>query len=265
MSTAVKTAEMHEGSGETNMHEAPGIEEERSSGVPKPRHSFRFWGTFVALCLLSFISALDVAIITTALPDITASVGGASQYVWIANSFVVASAVLQPLTGQLANALGRRGPLIVLTALFALGSGVSGGARNAAMLIAGRVVQGVGAGGINVLLDIVCCDLVPLRERGKYLGLMFSWSGVAAALGPPVGGALAQSNWRWIFWLNLPVCGLALVALLFFMRVKTGGPISADPGVQAGQSEKGKHRRIMVERLKRLDYLGNALFTLSRS
>lgn len=229
----------------------------------KPRHSTRFWGTFAALCLLAFISALDVAIITTALPDIIDSVGGASQYVWIANSFVVASAVLQPLTGQLANALGRRGPLVASTGLFALGSGIAGGAYNATMLIAGRVVQGVGAGGINVLLDIVCCDLVPLRERGKYLGLMFSWSGLAAALGPPVGGALAETNWRWIFWMNLPVCGLALMALLFFMRVKTGG---LDPSAFSAQSSEqpgpSKGRQIMA-RLKQLDYLGNGIFTLS--
>jgi MFS family permease len=63
------------------------------------------------------------------------------------------------------------------------------------MLISGRTIQGLGAGGIYVLLDIVCCDLVPLRERGKWLGLMFSWAGVAALLGPIVGGALAEANW----------------------------------------------------------------------
>ncbi|ETS75579.1 hypothetical protein PFICI_12523 [Pestalotiopsis fici W106-1] len=225
------------------------------------RHSWRFWGTFAALCILAFISALDVAIITTALPQITESVGGASHYVWIANSFIVASAVLQPLTGQLANALGRRWPLIGSTVLFALGSGISGGAHTAAMIIAGRVVQGIGAGGINVLLDIVCCDLVPLRERGKYLGLMFAWSGVAAALGPPVGGALAQSNWRWIFWMNLPICGLALAAMLLFMRVKPGGPASTGNATTEKTNTPSTASR--WERLKDLDYLGNALFTLS--
>ncbi|KAI1346846.1 MFS general substrate transporter [Xylaria sp. FL0043] len=227
------------------------------------RHTFRFWGTFVALCLLAFISALDVAIITTALPDIIDSVGGGSQYVWIANSFVVASAVLQPLTGQLADALGRRGPIIASTALFALGSGIAGGAHTAAMLIAGRVVQGIGAGGINVLLDIICCDLVPLRERGKYLGLLFSWSGIAAALGPPVGGALAQVNWRWIFWINLPVCGLALVALLLFMRVKSGTPAVTVSEARDPRNGKGLASYNLTARLKRLDYFGNSLFTLS--
>ncbi|KAI0099756.1 major facilitator superfamily domain-containing protein [Nemania sp. FL0031] len=185
--------------------------------LPSPtqgRHTLRFWGIFVALCLLAFISALDVAVITTALPDIIHSVGGGSQYVWIANSFVVASAVLQPLTGQLADALGRRGPIIASTVLFVLGSGISGGAHTATMLIAGRVVQGVGTG----------------------------------------GGALAEANWRRIFWLNLPVCGLALAALLLFMRVKAGAPI-------LGQKVSNSYE--LLARLKRLDYFGNGLFTLS--
>jgi MFS family permease len=204
---------------------------------PQKAHPLRFWGIFVALCILAFISALDVAIITTALPTITAEIGGSIEYVWVANSFVVASCVLQPLFGQLADVLGRRIPLLVSTALFALGSGIAGGAINVAMLIAGRTVQGVGAGGIYVLLDIVCCDLVSLRERGKFLGLMFSWSGVAAALGPVVGGALAEANWRWIFYLNIPICALALLAILAFMHVKTGS-----------------------SKVKQIDYLGSFIF-----
>ncbi|KAL4756768.1 MFS general substrate transporter [Aspergillus foveolatus] len=181
-------------------------------------HSPRFWGIFAALCLLAFVSALDVSIISTALPTITADIGGASQFIWIANSFVVASCVVQTLFGQLADLLGRRLPLIVSTALFTLGSGVAGGAHSPAMLIAGRTVQGVGAGGMYVLLDIICADLVPLRERGKYLGLMFSWAGLASALGPVVGGALAEANWRWIFYLNIPICAIALGMILLFMR-----------------------------------------------
>ncbi|GBF61938.1 MFS transporter [Trichophyton mentagrophytes] len=206
----------------------------------KTGHTIQFWGIFVALCILSFISALDVAIITTALPTITAEIGGANIYVWIANSFVLASSVLQPLCGQLANIYGRRIPFIGSIVLFTLGSGIAGGATSAGMLIAGRTIQGIGAGGIYVLIDIVCCDLVPLRERGKYLSLMFSWSGMAAALGPVVGGALAEANWRWIFYLNIPICALTLVILLLFMRVKTTN--LADSG------------------LGQIDFLGNLIF-----
>ncbi|KAI0449753.1 hypothetical protein F5B21DRAFT_519839 [Xylaria acuta] len=148
------------------------------------------------------------------------------------NFFVVTSAVLQPLTGQLADALGRRGPIIASTALFTLGSGIAGGAHNPAMLIAGRVAQGIGTGGFSVLLGIVCCELVPLRKRGKHLGLLFSW--------------------------------LALAALLFFMRVKSGGPaasyLAEDPEVR---NSKSINYYDLTLRLKRLDYFGNAFFTLS--
>lgn len=175
------------------------ITSESSLPAKKP-FNLRFWGIFFALCLLAFISALDVAIVTTALPRITADIGSVEQeYVWIANSFVVASCVIQPLVGQLADIFGRRTPLIIATALFALGSGVAGGSNSVDMMIAGRTVQGVGAGAIYVLLDIVCCDLVSLRERGKYVGLMNAWAGVAAAIGPVIGGALADANWRWMY------------------------------------------------------------------
>lgn len=95
------------------------------------------------------------------------------------------------------------------------------------------------------MIDIVCCDLVPLRERGKYLGLMFSWSGVAAALGPVVGGALAQSNWRWIFYLNIPFCGVALAFLLFLMRVNEGSR---------------ELQGTLLSKLRCLDVLGNVIF-----
>lgn len=183
---------------------------------------------------------------SVALPTITEDIGGARQYIWIANSFVVASCVVQPFAGQLADVYGRRSPLISSVALFALGSGIAGGASNVAMLIAGRTIQGLGAGGIYVLIDIVCCDLVPLRERGKWLGLMFSWSGVGAALGSPVGGALAEADWRWIFLMNIPICAVALAGLLLLMRVNSG-------------TASAQHRGL-IAKLRRLDILGNAIF-----
>jgi EmrB/QacA subfamily drug resistance transporter len=189
--------------------------------TPQVQRGVRFWGVFASLCVLAFISALDVSIIATSLPKITADIGGGSQFVWIANCFVISSTVLQPLFGQIADIFGRRYPLALSIIVFALGSGIGGGSHNVGMLIAGRTIQGVGAGGIYVLIDIVCCDLVPLRERGKYLGLMFSGAGVAAALGPPVGGALAEVDWRWIFWMNLPICGLALALLLVFLKPRS--------------------------------------------
>ncbi|KAH9908352.1 MFS general substrate transporter [Xylariomycetidae sp. FL2044] len=218
-----------------------------SGEIPNPRatRGARFWGIFAALCLLAFISALDASIISTALPTITAAIGGSTQYVWIANSFVLASSVLQPLFGQLADIYGRQTPLAISVIIFALGSGIGGGASNVSMLIAGRTVQGIGAGGIYVLIDIVCCDLVPLRERGKYLALLFSWAGIGGALGPPVGGAIAEVDWRWVFWINLPICGIALATLLLSMKVNVGS---------------GRMTQATKTKLMTVDYLGTLIF-----
>jgi MFS family permease len=125
----------------------------------------------VALSLFAFTS-LDAMILFTALPTITAKLDGSAVYVWIANCFVFAATAVQPLVGQLADILGRKVPTVACVALFTLGSGIAGGAANPAMFIAGRSIQGIGAGGIYLLIDIIACDLVLLRDRGKWLGII---------------------------------------------------------------------------------------------
>ena len=210
--------------------------------LPTPTHSIRFWSVFAALCLISLISSVDATIITTTLSTITKDIGGEDQYVWIANSYIFASTAPQPMFAQISNIFGRRNPMLLAVSLFALGSGIAGGAKNTAMLIAGRTVQGLGTGGIYVLLDVVCCDLVPLRERGKYLGLMLSTAAVGTTIGPIIGGALADVDWRWVFYLNLPFSGLALLAIVFCLNVKYT------------RSPSWKHA------LARVDFLGNAIF-----
>ncbi|SPQ23114.1 bd05137c-1901-4156-ae0c-36dc4c765811 [Thermothielavioides terrestris] len=193
---------------------------------PKRRPA-RFWMVIVALSLLAFITSLDAMILFTALPTITAKLDGSAVYVWIANCFVFAATAVQPLVGQLADILGRKVLTVACVALFTLGSGIAGGTVNPAMFIAGRSIQGVGAGGSYLLIDIIACDLVPLRDRGKWLGIINSWAGVAAALGPVLGGILGEHSWRWIFYLNLPMCGIALVTIVLFMHVHGGGPASS--------------------------------------
>lgn len=207
-----------------------------------PTRSLRFWSVFGALCLISLISSVDATIVTTTMSTIVKDIGGERQYVWIANSYIFASTAPQPMFAQISNIFGRLNPMMVAVALFALGSGLAGGAVNTAMLIAGRTVQGLGTGGIYVLLDVVCCDLVPLRQRGKYLGLMLSTAAIGTTAGPIIGGALAKANWRWVFYLNLPFSGLALLAIVCFLNVKYT------------RSPTWKHA------LARVDFLGNAIF-----
>ena len=205
-----------------------------------PKRDWRFWLVFASMCLISLSTSLDSTIITTSLPTIVKQLNAQDEYVWIGNSFLLASTVVQPLTGQLADIFGRRWPMIVSVLLFILGSGIAGGASSAQMLIGGRTVQGIGSGGIFVLLDIITCDLVPVRERGKFLGLVLSTGAVGSTLGPIVGGALADTNWRWCFYITLITAGIGLFAILFFLNVKAGK--SSTPA------------------LRRIDWLGNAIF-----
>lgn len=125
------------------------------------------------------------------------------------------------MLGQISNIFGRRWPLIFSTAASMIGSGVCGGANDMNTLIAGRAVQGVGAAGINVLVETVVCDPLPLRERGNYLAIIFGTISLGTALGPLFGGLIFQySTWRCVFYMTLPVGAVALVLLVFLMKVK---------------------------------------------
>ena len=155
-------------------------------------------------------------------------------------------AAVQPLFGQLADIFGRRWPIIFATAMFTLGSGICGGASSIAMLLVGRAIQGIGAGGINVLIEVIVCDLLPLRERGQYLAIIFGLIALGTALGPVFGGLIVQySSWRWVFYISLPVGGAALVLLTVFLQVN--------------YDKETK----FVTRIKRIDWSGNLLFMLS--
>jgi MFS family permease len=209
------------------------------------KHGFGFYMIIFSLAVVVFFSAMDATIIVTAFPTISRELHGGDKYVWIANCFVLASTVVQPLVGQLANIFGRRNPMLISVSLFAIGSGVAGGATNIAMLIAGRTLMGLGSGGIMVLMELIICDLVSLRERGKYLGLILGGSGLGVPLGPVIGGALAQANWRWVFYINLPVCAVTLVLLIIFLRLKYTPEASWKLA------------------LARIDYFGSVLFITS--
>ncbi|KAI9751192.1 MAG: hypothetical protein M4579_006171 [Chaenotheca gracillima] len=212
----------------------------------KSHRGFKFWGIFAALILSALVSALDGSIVSTALPTIVRDLNAGDDYVWVVNVYFLTSAAFQPLFGQLANIWGRRWLMIGSVAVFTLASGICGGASSTPMLIIGRAVQGIGAGGINMLVDIIICDLLPLRERANYVGLLFAVISIGSAIGPFVGGVLAQhSTWRWIFYLNLPLGGLAMGLLFAFLRVS----YRKDETTQ--------------QKISRIDFIGNGLLIAS--
>jgi EmrB/QacA subfamily drug resistance transporter len=231
-------------SGNGHQHsEAPAAHTEGIA--PSKKKPWQFWAVFPALCMTTFLSALDTSILSTALPTIALDINAGESYMWITNSYILSSTVVLPLFGQMANIFGRRWLLILSVVIFALGSGLAGGANNTVQIIAGRTIQGVGGGGINTLVDTVICDLVPLRQRGKYVALMAAVWAVGTVIGPVLGGAFAEhTSWRWVFYINLPLCAVSLILLVLFLRVshpRSGGTI--------------------WQQLRRIDYLGNAILT----
>ncbi|OAP57642.1 hypothetical protein AYL99_08380 [Fonsecaea erecta] len=207
------------------------------------KKGLRFWMILVALSVTSLLTALEATITSTALPSIIADLGGGDLYIWAVNGYFLTMTALQPLYGQLANLFGRRWPTIGATAAFVLGSGICGGARNMKTLIAGRVIQGVGAGGTAVLIEMIICDLVPLRQRGNYFAIVFGLVALGTALGPFFGGLIVNySTWRWVFYLNLPIGGVALVLLFAFLKVRW--------------NKEAK----LATKLTSMDWAGNAIF-----
>jgi MFS family permease len=134
------------------------------------KKGLKFWLVLVSMCTCLFLSALELSSVSTALPTISNALH-VSQFTWVGTAYSLAAAVFHPMSGGLAQTYGRRPALLTTIGLFALGSGISGGANSMNMLIAGRTIQGLGGGGIQSLTGIILADLVTLKERGLYVGL----------------------------------------------------------------------------------------------
>lgn len=119
----------------------------------KPEYGMSFYLILFALSMTNILVAFEGTVVSTALPTIVEDLGGGSSYVWVSSGYFLASTVLQPLYGQLADIFGRRNLIIFATVAFVVGSGISGGAPDMSIMILGRVIQGVGGGGINMLVS----------------------------------------------------------------------------------------------------------------
>jgi Arabinose efflux permease len=176
-----------------------------------------------ALCLAVFLAALDMTIISTALPTIASTFGASeSGYSWIASSYLLANAACIPLWGKISDIWGRKYIILLANIIFLVGSLICALAHNMAMIICGRAIQGVGGGGIIILANISVSDLFSMRDRPMYYGLFGATWAIAGALGPIIGGAFTTDvSWRWCFYLNLPVGGVSLVILFFFLHIES--------------------------------------------
>ena len=195
---------------------------------------------FVGLILGMFLAALDQTVVATALPTIVGDLGGLNHLSWVVTSYILASTVTVPLWGKLGDLYGRKGFFQAAIVIFLIGSALSGAAQNLDSLIAFRAIQGLGAGGLIVGAQAIIGDVVPPRDRGRYTGLIGSAFAVASVAGPLIGGFFTESlSWRWVFYINLPIGALAMVAVAAFLH---------------GEMTKVQHN---------IDYLGAAVLSLA--
>ncbi|KAI1388529.1 major facilitator superfamily domain-containing protein [Hypoxylon trugodes] len=194
-------------------------------GVNQKGKTLPFYLGFCGLCLISFIYSLDATTLAVAIPSIAEDLNGTTlQSFWANISYLLAVVVTQPLYTTISDVFGRKPPLYVGFVFFAVGSVVFALARNMPTVIAGRVLQGLGGGGLDVLAEIVVADLTTLQERPLYLGLLAIPTAIGSILGPTMGAVWSSFvTWRWIGWVNLPILAVSFVLVFFFLRLRPIG------------------------------------------
>lgn len=180
----------------------------------------RLIALFVGLMLAMLLSSLNNTVLSSAMPTIVGELDGVEHMSWVVTAFILASTVTMPVYGSLSDLFGRRPLLIIAILLFMGGSVIGGLASDMSWLITSRFIQGLGGGGLMILTQAAIADVVPVRARGRYMGIMGGVFALASVAGPLLGGWLTEGpGWRWAFWLNLPIGLLALLAAILFLRL----------------------------------------------
>jgi EmrB/QacA subfamily drug resistance transporter len=175
---------------------------------------------YIALMLGMFLASLDQTIVSTALPTIVGELGGISHLSWVVTAYLLTSTTSAPLYGKLSDLYGRKLMFQIAIGVFLVGSLLCGFAFTMGQLIAYRAIQGLGAGGLTVMALTIIGDVVSPRERGRYQGYMGSVFAVSSVGGPLIGGFIVDNlDWRWVFFVNLPIGILAMAATARFLRL----------------------------------------------
>ena len=179
----------------------------------------QIWLIIAGQICVVFVISLDSTILTLSLPTVAEALhANAVNSFWIVASYLLANAVVQPLMAAFADIFGRRSTFFASLLLFTIGTIVCSTAHSVAQMLVGRTVQGIGGGGIFAVNLIILSDIIPLRVRSKYIGLVQVINSFAINLGPIIGGALIKVSWRWLFIINFPFCAIGLAIIPFLLR-----------------------------------------------
>jgi EmrB/QacA subfamily drug resistance transporter len=194
-----------------------------AAGGPEVRLAGRALATvFAALMLGMFLAALDQTIVSTALPTIVGDLGGLNHLSWVVTAYLLASTVSTPIYGKLGDMYGRKPIFLAAIVIFLAGSMLAGLSQTMTELIGFRFLQGAGAGGLMVTAQAIIGDIVPPRERGRYMGLIGGVFAIASVAGPLLGGFFVdQISWRWVFYVNMPVGVIAILIVIFKLKLRT--------------------------------------------
>ena len=196
----------------------------------------------VSLLVGMFITGIEISIVAAAMPSIVAELGGFSLLSWVFSGFLLAQVVTIPIYGKLADLFGRKPVFVTGVVIFLVGSLGCGLATSMTMLIAFRLIQGIGAGSVQPTALTIVGDMYSLKERARVQGYISSVFGTAAIIGPAIGGIFVQyTSWAWVFWINIPLGILTVMGISLFFHEKV---------------EKKNHR---------IDYLGSALLFITIS
>ncbi|KAF5389690.1 hypothetical protein D9757_006024 [Collybiopsis confluens] len=198
---------------------------------------------FLALSLCVVVSALDSVIVATALSTVAAAFNAGSVISWVPSAYLMTSTAFQPLYGRFSDIFGRKSAMCIAMALYMIGNLIAGFSKTIIQIIVFRGIAGAGGGGIIGMMQIIISDIISLRERGKYQGIIGGVVALGYTIGPVIGGVLAEKvSWRWCFWITLPLSLAATVVVVAVLPLK---PVEGD----------------MRKKLLVVDYLG-AILTL---
>ncbi|KAI9330020.1 major facilitator superfamily domain-containing protein [Zopfochytrium polystomum] len=227
-----------------------------------------------------FLAALDATIVATIFTRIGSDFERSNDVSWVATSYMLTTTAFQPLYGRLSDVFGRKPVLIFALTTFLIGSAFCGMAPSMPLFIFSRAFAGVGGGGILTTTSIIMTDLVPLRDRGRFQGYGNAVFGSASMVGAPLGGWLADNvGWRWAFWVNLPVGGLAMLLITVFLKDYSGraakkpsaAPASSSPSTTTTTATTAATAAAAApaaplsigDKLRRIDYAGCVTLVVS--